>query len=263
MCYDTLTLTKRSLDYARRVGYDDETIKDLEEQFRKLKEAHEPLFHVSGFQHPTLPVITDIHQPQLKTFLWGLVPFWVKDKKQAEATWNKTLNARGETIFEKPAFRAAAKSRRCLVVVDGFYEHHHFKGKTYPYLIQHRQKEPLLLGGIFELWTNPEDEKTWQTVSIVTTSGNKLLTKIHNNPKMSGPRMPLILPKGVEEKWLQEVDEKADKDLVQSLINPYPENELEAYTVGKLRGKEAVGNKAEVLEEVKYPELQDDQKELF
>ena len=75
--------------------------------------------------------------------------------------------------------------------------------------------------------------------------------------------MPLILPKGEEKKWLQEVEDKADKDLVQSLIKPYPDGELEAYTVHKLRGKEALGNRAEVLEEVKYPELEEEQTELF
>lgn len=254
MCYDTLSLTKRSLDYAKRIGYKTATIEELQERFDKMKEAQEPLFHVSGFQHPTLPIIRSWQEPEPEVFLWGLVPFWTKSKDQAQEIWNRTLNARGETIFKKPSFRAAAKSRRCLVVTDGFYEHHHHQGKTYPFLIQAKDQQPLLLGGLFENWEDPDSGKIWRTFSIVTVPGNELMSKIHNNPKMSGPRMPLILPEGSEADWLNAEDE-ASRKRAETLLQPYPNDGLSAHPVKKLRGKAASGNRPETLAEEDYPEL--------
>ena len=82
-------------------------------------------------------------------FLWGLIPSWVKDRNQANEIRNKTLNARGESIFEKPAFQTSIREKRCLIFVDGFYEYYHFKRKTFPHFIQHiDEAQPLIFGGI-------------------------------------------------------------------------------------------------------------------
>lgn len=254
MCYDTLSLTKRSLDYAKRIGYASGTVAELQERFDKMKEAQEPLFHVSGFQHPTLPIIRNWQQPEPEAFLWGLIPFWVKSKEQGQEIWNRTLNARGESIFKKPSFRAAAKSRRCLVVTDGFYEHHHHDGKTIPFLIQAREEAPLLLGGLYAFWEDRESGKTWRSFSIVTVPGNRLMSKIHNKPKMSGPRMPLIIAQGQEEQWLNTEGEQS-KAAAQALLQPYPDDGLKAHPVKRLRGKAASGNRPETLEVENYPGL--------
>ena len=87
-------------------------------------------------------------QPQL--FHWGLIPAWVKDNQTAQTIVNQTVNARGETIFEKPAFKSSAKNKRCIVYVDAFYEHHHANGKTYPFRIaMNKGRRPLYSSEIF------------------------------------------------------------------------------------------------------------------
>ena len=252
MCYDVQALTKLKEIYAQRRTKNTDQQQKLQLQFEQHSPIN-PIYHASGFTHPNLLVFTDEAPMVPQFFQWGLVPFWVKNENQAKTISNKTLNARGETIFEKPAFRAAAKSRRCLVMIDAFYEHHHFSGKTYPYRIQLKNDQPMVLGGLWELW-NKGDQMLY-TLSIVTTKANAAMAKIHNNPKLAEPRMPFIIPEGLEDEWLKPIKDKADQEMVQSLIEPYPANELTFYTVGKLRGKTAVGNQASILNEIFYPEL--------
>ena len=252
MCYDVQALTKLKEIYAQRRTSDIAQKQAIEIQFEQLE--LKPLFHASGFSHPNLLVFTDEAPLTPQLFHWGLIPFWVKDEAKGKILSNKTLNARGETIFEKPAFRAAAKSRRCLVMIDAFYEHRHFNGKTYAYRIQLKDDQPMVLAGLWEVWY--KGDSPLYSFSIVTTKANPLMAQIHNNPKLAEPRMPVILPEGIEEQWLQPIQEKADQELVQQLIHPYPHSELTYHTVGKLRGKAAVGNQKEVLNNIDYPELE-------
>lgn len=254
MCYDVAYQTKRTLEYARRRGYDPKTIEELEERWERVKDIP-ARFHASGFEHPHLITFTNEDPWVPQAFYWGLIPFWVKDVKSALQTANRTLNARGESIFEKPSFRDAARYRRCLILIDHFYEHHHHKGKTYPFLIKLKNDEPMMLGGLWSEWTNVETGEIVQSISIVTTEGNELLSEIHNNPKMEGPRMPLLLAKDVQEQWLQPMHSKTDQEAIQALIQAYPADEMEAYPVGRLRGKHAAGNVPALLERVDYPEL--------
>jgi putative SOS response-associated peptidase YedK len=254
MCYDVQKMTKRRIEYAKRRGYSKDEIAELDIQFQEAQENGEtPGYHVSGFSHDTLPVFTQDDPFNLQFFSWGLIPFWAKDEKAAVQISNKTINARGETIFEKPAFRNAAKSHRCLIIIDGFYEHHHANGKTYPFFIKHVEDEPLVLGGISSIWKNEAIVK--ETVSIVTTAGNELLAKIHNNPKMAGPRMPFILTKDQQESWLNPIESELDKKALQNMIQPFNSDELLAYPVGKIRGKYASGNTQKASEPLDYEEL--------
>lgn len=255
MCYDSLSLTKRALDYALRIGYSDETIQELEEQFLRIRETQGPIFHASGYAHPTFPIIENLEEPQVNGHLWGLIPSWVKDKDQAQSIWNRTLNARSETILEKPSFRSAAKRGRCLVVTDGFYEHHHKNGKSYPYLLRHKDESPMIIAGLKEEWTEPESGKLWRSFTIVTTKGNELLSKIHNNPKLKGPRMPVILDRESQKLWLEDWETQA-KERIEYICKPYADDELKAHTVHTIRGKKALGNVAEAITEVSYPELE-------
>jgi putative SOS response-associated peptidase YedK len=113
----------------------------LDEKHLNIKDQ----FHVSAFTHPQILIFTDREPFKATPAIWGLIPNWVKDNKQRLQIWNKTLNARGETIFEKPSFRYAAKHNRCLIYLDGFYEHHHYKGKTYPFLCMKNYEKHLPL----------------------------------------------------------------------------------------------------------------------
>ncbi|NNF19052.1 MAG: SOS response-associated peptidase, partial [Flavobacteriaceae bacterium] len=187
---------------------------------------------------------------------WGLVPHWVKDRQQQQKFWNNTLNARGETIFEKPAFRDAAKEHRCLIYVDGFYEHHHYKGKTYPYFISLKNGEPMAFAGLWNTWSDRESGEYLTTFSIVTTVGNPLLAQIHNNPKLAGPRMPFIIPEGMEDDWLSPIKDPVDQKGLSEMISSFPADSLQAHTVRRLRGKEYAGNIPGISEPYEYPELQ-------
>lgn len=251
MCYDSAYLTKRSVDYARRVGYSEETMAELQARFAHLQKAQPPQYHVTGFAHPGLPVLIAEEPEHPHLFHWGLIPFWVKNEKQAYSLHHKTLNARCESIFSKPAYRASARYRRCLVILDGFYEHHHYQGKTYPFYIQLKSEEPLLMAGLWDQWDD-EFGRTLFSVSIVTTRGNALMAKIHNNPKLSGPRMPVILPKGEEHTWLN--TQYGEPDLA-PVFEPYPAEALQAHPVATLRGKNAIGNCPEAQQLQPYPEL--------
>lgn len=252
MCYDIKASLESQLKRATQRG-DAEAIQQIELKLLPLTDL--PLFHASGFSHPTLLIYTNQSPdlPELAT--WGLAPDWIKDRGQLQKFWNNTLNARGETLFEKPSFRDAAKHQRCLIYIDGFYEHHHYNGKSYPYFIESIHGNPLVLGGLWNEWTDRVTGEIINTFTIVTTPGNSLLSQIHNNPKLSGPRMPLLLIPEQEDLWLQEMVNPMDQKVVESLIQPFPDQQLKAYPVQKLRGKNYLGNVPDVSKEMIYPEL--------
>jgi len=93
-------------------------------------ESFKPVFSACGFNFPLLPVITNEDNQQVVSYRWGLIPFWVKDYDSAVSIRERTLNARAETIFEKPSFRHSIIAKRCLVLVDGFFEQRHENKKT-------------------------------------------------------------------------------------------------------------------------------------
>ena len=249
MCYDIKASLESQLKRAQRKG-DAQAISDIKKKLVPLTDL--PIFHASGFSHPKLLIYTNRSPDYPEVATWGLVPHWVRDTEQLKKYWNNTLNARGETIFEKPSFRDAAKEHRCLIYVDGFYEHHHYQGKAYPFFIHAKNDQPLILGGLWNEWVNRDTGELLNTFTIVTTQGNKMLTKIHNNPKLKGPRMPVLLDEAWTEQWLQPSNEETDEPLFKELIQPFPEDVLEAHTVGKLRGRDYPGNVPEVSDPVHY-----------
>ncbi|MDE3740597.1 SOS response-associated peptidase [Maribacter polysaccharolyticus] len=248
MCYDIKASLEAQLARAKK-EQDYAAMDEILEKLIPLTDL--PLYHASGFSHPELLIYTDRSPTFPEVATWGLVPEWVHDDVQRTKLWNNTLNARGETIFEKPAFRTAANNNRCIIYVDGFYEHHHFKGKTYPFYIYRKDNGPLAFAGLWSEWTTPEGG-TLKTFSIVTTTGNPLLAKIHNNPKLKEARMPLILDDENAEEWLN----LKDRHTVEKLIRPLPEDLLTAHTVSRLRGKEYMGNQEEISSPVEYSELE-------
>lgn len=255
MCYDIKTKVEAALKRARHYG-NEEAVQMLIEKFRPFLE--DEVFHTSGFEHPKLLIYTNENAEMPTVSSWGLIPFWVKNEQQQLDIWNKTINARGETIFDKPSFRTSAYSKRCIIYIDGFFEHHHFAGITYPFYIQSTNGEPLILGGLWDEWVNKKSGEIVNSFTIVTTKANKLLAKIHNNPKLKEARMPLILNEESAEVWL-----KDDATAAKKLIAPAANGMLKAHTVRKLRGKNAVGNSPKAIEEFIYPELEFTQQSLF
>ena len=154
---------------------------------------------------------------------WGLVPSWSKD----EAIATKTINARGESAAEKPAFRAAFRRRRCIVPVSGFYEWQTVAGDKQPFYIHPVGAEFFALAGLWERWTRPRDGESIDTFTIVTTAAYAAMRQLHD-------RMPVILAPADYATWLSA---DTPPDQVQALIRPCPEAMLAAYPVST-----AVGN---------------------
>lgn len=255
MCYNINYLTKKKSEYARRLG--GLLSKDaFDRTWESLGKKVQSVYYENGFNHPDIPVITNENKDEIQLYSWGLIPFWVKDPKQAVDISKKTLNARGEDIFQKPSFRNAARKKRCLVLVDGFFEYHWHQGSAYPYYIQMKSGDPMLLAGLWESWHYREAGMQRNSCSIVTTRANSMMTYIHNQPKGSeGSRMPVIIPEGLEKKWLQEIRDTLDQEEIQDLVQPFGEELLDYYTVPRLRGKEGVGNSPKAIEHFTYPEL--------
>jgi putative SOS response-associated peptidase YedK len=152
---------------------------------------------------------------------WGLIPSWAKDPEIG----TKLINARAETLFEKPSFRAAVKQRRCLVIADGFYEWRKTEeGRKIPFYIRLKSQKPFGLAGLWESWKSPGGEMV-KTCTIVTTEPNELLKPIHS-------RMPVMVPKDTEPLWLEaRVRSKAELERV---LQPYPAAEMELFEVAPL-----------------------------
>jgi len=252
MCYDIKTSLESQLRRAE-FNSDEQDIRELKEKLKPFVETN--LYHASGYAHPHTLIYPDAN-PFLPTIsVWGLIPAWVRDTAKKAQLWNATLNARGESIFEKPSFRDSAKNRRCIIILDGFYEHHHKQGKTFPYFIQKKSGAPMTVAGLWSEWLDKATGELVNSFTIVTTKANALLTKIHNNPKLKEARMPVLLADEDIDTWLQPITGEADKKAITALIKPWEGEELIAYTVRRLRGKEAIGNVPEATEEFHYPEL--------
>lgn len=166
-------------------------------------------------------VVPNNAEKHVTFFRWGLVPFWAKDP----SIGNRMINARGETVAEKPAFRAAYRRRRCLILADGFYEWRKEPGSTAktPMYIQLASKEPFAFAGLWELW-RPDDTPVL-SCTIITTTPNDLIVPIHN-------RMPVILPPTAYNRWLDPEEQKPDA--LNDLLVPYPAEQMTAYAVSRL-----------------------------
>lgn len=252
MCYDIKATVETQLKRALSKG-DAQAVDEIKETLIPLTDL--PIYHSTGFSHPELLIYTDRSPDYPEVATWGLVPHWVKHEADIKKSWNNTLNARGETIFQLNSFRKAANESRCLIYIDGFYEHHHFEKKTYPFYIYKKDHSPIILAGLFNEWVNPETSGKMNTFSIVTTTGNPLLAKIHNNPKLKEARMPVILHEELANQWLAKLEGDKDQKFIEELIQAYPQEELEAYTVSKLRGKDYMGNVEGICDPVKYTVL--------
>lgn len=171
---------------------------------------------------PGQPVLaaTDAGTRRAEWLRWGLIPSWAKDA----AIGNKLINARAETLAEKPSFRAAFQKRRCLIFADGFYEWQKpvtGKGRSQPYYFRRKDGRPFAFAGLWDVWQPGGDVEPVKTCTIITTSANAVLAAVHE-------RMPVMLAKEDAWNWVAggpEVD-------LQRLLTPFNAELMEGYTVG-------------------------------
>lgn len=258
MCYSISQGKRKAYLSALKDGVPADELERLYDEWRDAQKdeaernTESPMAFVNGFEHPKLFTLIKGVELRAKRFTWGLVPEWIKDKTQALGIRNKTLNARGESMFEKASFKQSAIDKRCLIFVNGFFEYFHHKGKTYPNYIQYKEKDkPLVFGGLWSEWTDHTTGDVFQSASIVTTKGNDLMESIQNNPKANGARMPLILDSGNFDQWLT----TKNRGEVEELIQPLPDGLLKAYTVKRLIGENGVGDSDQATKEFIYPDL--------
>ena len=180
-----------------------------------------------------VPVIRAADQRREAVLMrWGLIPFWSKDGKQ------RIINARADTVLQKPAFRASVKKRRGLVLADGYYEWK-TEGKTkHPFYFHRRDDRPFAFAGLWDTWKSPDGPV--ETCAIITTDANDLSRPIHD-------RMPVILPQSACGPWLD--PEIEDATVLQELLTPVPSKELECFAVGPLVNN-VKNNRPECLQRV-------------
>jgi len=162
---------------------------------------------------------------QLALMRWGLIPAWVKDPKK----FSLPVNARGESVLEKPAFRNAMRRRRCLIPADGFYDWRDGTPRRPYYVRPKTPGQPMALAGLWETWTGPHGEEV-DTAAIITTRANQTLAAVHD-------RMPVIVPPEAFNLWLDCA--KVDATTAAALIAPAPEGLLECYEVSTAVNKVA------------------------
>lgn len=184
------------------------------------QETYSPSYNVAPSQ-TVLSVINNGSYNKMGFLRWGLIPPWAKDM----AIGYKMINARAETLMEKPSFRTAFQKKRCLIIADSFYEWKRLDDKRkIPMRIKLKSDELFAMAGLWEHWKSPEGKSIF-SCSVITTSPNKLVQDIHD-------RMPVILKQEDEKKWLD--PRITDTRLLKDLLVPIDENLMEAYEVSPL-----------------------------
>ena len=192
---------------------------DLQEAFPEFKfpDLGIPRFNIA----PSQPILATSNDGKKKAdhFNWGLIPSWAKDP----SIGNRMINARADTLAEKPAFRSAYKYRRCLIFADGFFEWQAQPGSKLkiPFFIQLKSRLPFVFAGLWEQWHSTDGSEIL-SAAIITTEPNELMTSIHN-------RMPVILKTDAYAHWMDSSPQSPDR--LQNLLVPYPSIEMTAYPV--------------------------------
>jgi putative SOS response-associated peptidase YedK len=210
---------------------------------------YEPVYHASGFAFPEWAVVTSENPGKIQMFTWGLIPSWMKKREEALEFRTHTLNAKSETVFEKPSFRPAVHTRRCVVSSTGFFEWREFQSRKYPYFISCPGEAVFALAGIYEVWHDHSTGEIFNTFSILTREADTFMASIHNTKK----RMPVILPPALEKVWLQPgLNEKDIRDLLGADYQVV----LEAHTISRrITSRHENPNVPEVQQPFVYPEL--------
>ncbi|MBK6835051.1 MAG: SOS response-associated peptidase [Bacteroidetes bacterium] len=240
MCYNVSNKTESDKQLEKR----------LKATYPKKLPQWKPIYSVSGFLHPALPIVTADKPDEISLYNWGLIPGWTPSEELAKQFRANNLNAKSETIFEKRSFSAPIKSKRCLVPVTGFFEWREVNKQKYPYHIHAGKEEIFCLGGIYDEWVNKQTGELINSFSIITTEANPLMAKIHNNKL----RMPFIVPPEKEEQWLTTTIKEEE---LKQLMLPFDENEMQAYTISKrITSRLDNPNAEETILPFSYPELE-------
>jgi len=179
--------------------------------------AAPPLFNIAPTQTVAAVRAGTGGERELCQLRWGLIPSWADDA----AIGSRLINARAETVATKPAFRQAFKSRRCLVVANGFYEWQKTGRRKQPFYIRLKDDRPFGFAGVWERWSKAGQPV--ESCTIITTEANELVSPIHD-------RMPVIVPPEAYDLWLS--PDTAEIERLQSLLRPYRAGEMTAYPVG-------------------------------
>ncbi len=216
--------------------------KSLAEQFGLTEDvALPPRYNIAPTQFiAVIRTRPDDPARTLAVLKWGLIPFWAKDPKMAA----RLINARAETVAEKPAFRAAFKYRRCLIPADGFYEWNKSGARKQPYFIGMNDGKPFAMAGLWEHWVSPEGEAV-ESCAIITTDANATVRALHD-------RMPAIVDPADYDIWL---DPKVkDPKELNPLLKPYPSADMKKSAVSP-RVNKATYDAADCLEAVEEEAL--------
>ncbi len=182
---------------------------------------HRPKYNVAPGQM-VLAIVSDGERNRIGELKWGLIPEWAKD----ERVGSKMLNARAETLAEKPAFRTLIGRKRCLIPADGFYEWRRDGARKQPLRIRLKGGGLFGMAGLYDTWLAPDGRKV-SSCTVITTEPNALVAGIHD-------RMPVILRREDEALWLDR--RERDWSRIRELLRPYPAEEMEAYPVSPLVG---------------------------
>jgi putative SOS response-associated peptidase YedK len=196
---------------------------DLQEAFEWVNFGNaklSPRYNIAPTQ--PIPVVPNRGSNTLDFFTWGLVPFWAKDP----SIGNRMINARSETLTEKPSFKHSFRRRRCLILTDGFYEWQKVEGSKakQPIYIHLKHHKPFAFAGLWEEWNSPDGSQIL-SATIITTAPNDLIKPIHN-------RMPVILDESAYERWL--LPGEADTSNLSELLIPFDSNQMDYYPVSKM-----------------------------
>jgi putative SOS response-associated peptidase YedK len=210
----------------------------IRQLFRYLEQPNfPPRYNVAPTQAVPIVRMTE-GKRQFSLVRWGLIPAWVKDPR----AFSLVINARGESVLDKPAFRNAMKRRRCLFPADGFYEWKREGEKKQPYFVRLKSGQPMAFAGLWESWMGPNGEEM-ETAAIVTTTASRSISHIHD-------RMPVILAPEAFDFWL---DPNVDGEMAASVIAPARDALIEAYQVSSAVNRTA-NDTPSLIEPLREPE---------
>ena len=218
---------------------------DAESRIDEASDDAAPRYNVAPTQPLTVVLQRSDEGRVVEQHRWGLIPSFSKSAKGGA----KIINARAETIATSPAFRTSFVKRRCIVPSDGFYEWRRTGGPKQPFFLHQPAGAVLAMAGLWAVWKDPETGLWVPSAAVVTTSANRLVSSIHD-------RMPVLLPREAWDDWLDtEVD---DRDYLQSLLEPAPDDVLEMYPIStKVNNVRNEGpDLLDPIEEVEAPTLQ-------
>lgn len=243
MCYST-ALRKEREEIEQRL------YREIEAHF-KIPLEYQPTFHLNGFTHGNLYIIKMDEPESIYPASWGLVPDWAIHDPEGFRKKSNTLNARSETIFDKPSFKDSANDKRCLILSDGFYEPHHENGVSIPNFCyqpskEHPEGDLFMFAGLYnelEEGLDPILDDKLFTTTILTTEANPFFAEVHNKKK----RMPLVLSNDHYEDWL---DDGLNTSSVRELMaHGFTSEEFKAHPVSRDLYKKGIDtNKPYIVE---------------